>query len=149
MTTTPEAPAAVGTQGDQAAVAALTQRVVAAWAYNDADAFAALFTEDGTMILPGIYKKGRAAINEFLTDAYQNQYKGTQVTGKPLDLRFLAPDVALLITYGGVLAPGESTMADEQTIRATWTAVRIDGQWKLAAYQNSPALHQLPAPGSK
>ncbi|MCT2586813.1 SgcJ/EcaC family oxidoreductase [Actinophytocola gossypii] len=138
-----------GTQADQAAVAALTQRVVAAWAYNDADAFAALFTEDGTMILPGVYKKGRAAINEFLTEAYANQYKGTQVTGRPLDLRFVTPDVALLITYGGVLAAGESTMSDEQTIRATWTAVRQDGQWKLAAYQNSPALRQLPVPGTK
>ena len=33
------------------AIATLTQKVVAAWAYHDAAAFASVFTEDGTMIL--------------------------------------------------------------------------------------------------
>lgn len=133
---------------DQAAVAALTQRVIAAWAYHDADGFADVFTEDGTMILPGLFRKGREEIRLYLKDAFENQYKGTQVTGKPLDIRFLAPDVALLLTQGGVLAPGESEVSDEQSIRASWTVVKRDGEWWLAAYQNSPATRSLPVPGS-
>lgn len=148
MTTTTNSSAATGPSADQAAVAALTQRVVAAWAYQDADGFADVFTEDGTMILPGHYKKGREEIRAYLKDAYRNQYKDTQVTGRPLDTRFLGSDVALLLTQGGLLAAGESHVHDDQAIRASWLVVKRDGEWKLAAYQNSPAFRSLPTPGT-
>ncbi len=46
------------TEADQAAIAALTQKVLAAWAYHDADTFANVFVEDGTMILSGVYCSG-------------------------------------------------------------------------------------------
>lgn len=146
-TSTPEATAAGPSSADQAAVAALTQRVIAAWAYHDADSFANVFTEDGTMILPGVYLKGREEIRAYLTDAFEGNYKGTQVTGRPLDIRFFGAYAGLLITQGGVLAQGETEVSDEQSIRASWTVVKRDGQWRLAAYQNSQAITQLPKPG--
>jgi len=133
---------------EQTSVAALTQRLLAAWAYNDADGFADLFTEDGTLILPGVFQQGREAIRVFAKDAFENQYKGTQVTGKPISLRFFGPDVALLLSSGGVLAAGETEVSDAQAIRASWFAVRVEGQWRLAAYQNSPAKRSLPTPGT-
>ncbi len=149
MTTTTTASTVAGpTDADKASVAALTQRVIAAWAYQDADAFADVFTEDGSMILPGLYKKGREEIRAYLRDAYANQYKDTQVTGRPLELRFLSPEVGLLLTQGGVLAAGESEVSDDQAIRASWLVVKQNGEWKLAAYQNSPATKTLPAPGA-
>ncbi|RSM55222.1 DUF4440 domain-containing protein [Amycolatopsis sp. WAC 01376] len=136
------------TKAEQAAVAALTQKVISAWAYNDADTFADVFTEDGTMILPGLYKKGREEIRTYLKEAFADQYKGTQVTGKPVDIRFFSSEVGLLLTQGGVLAPGESEVSDSQAIRAAWFVVKQDGEWKLAAYQNSPATQRLPVPGT-
>ncbi|MFF5229241.1 SgcJ/EcaC family oxidoreductase [Dactylosporangium sp. NPDC000521] len=144
MTTTTQGPAA-----DQVAVAGLTQRVIAAWAYGDGDGFADVFTEDGTMILPGMYRKGREEIRAYLKDAFANQYKNTQVTGKPIDMRFLGDSVVVLQTQGGVLAAGESEVSDDQAIRATWLAVKQDGAWRLAAYQNSPAFKSLPTPGTQ
>lgn len=140
MATTSDDTATKGpTKQDQAAVAAVTERIVAAWAAHDADAFAQAFTEDGTMILPGQFKKGREEIREFMAQAYAGPYRGTRVTGTPIDLKFLGPAAALLITRGGVLAAGETEVSDEQAIRATWTVVKQDGQWLLTAYQNSPA----------
>lgn len=138
MTTTADSPTAYGTPADQAAVAALTQRVIAAWAYHDSDAFANVFTEDGTMILPGVYLKGREAIRSYLVEAYQGKYKGTQVTGKPIDIRFFGPDFGILLSQGGVLEKGESEVSEAAQIRASWVVVKQDGQWYLAAYQNSP-----------
>lgn len=138
MTTTADSPVTYGTPSDQAAIASLTQRVVAAWAYHDADTFANLFIEDGSMILMGTYAAGREDIRKFLVESFDGKYKGTQVTGKPLALRFLSPDVALLQTIGGVLEAGETEVSRTGAIRATWTAVRRDGQWMLAAYQNTP-----------
>ena len=137
-----------GTAADQAAIAALTQKVIAAWAYHDADAFAGVFTDDGTMILPGVYKKGREEIRAFLVESFAGNYKGTQVTGRPLEIRFFTPDSGVLITQGGVLGPGETEVADSQSIRASWTVVKRDGSWHLASYQNTPAKQQLPKPGT-
>jgi uncharacterized protein (TIGR02246 family) len=132
---------------EQAAVATLTQQMLASWAYQDADGIAELFTEDGTLVLPGIYFQGKEAIREYFKDAFANKYNNTQVVGKPISMRFFGPEVALLLSSGGVLAPGETEVSDGQAIRAAWFVVKTDGKWKLAAYQNSPAKRGLPDPG--
>lgn len=114
-------------------------RLVAAWANNDAAGIAEVFTEDGILILPGdVFKKGRGEILSFMAAAFAGPFKGTGVTGRPVDVRFVADDVALLRTHGGILAPGETEIAPELAVRSTWVAVQRDGGWQLAAYQNSP-----------
>jgi len=133
---------------DQAAVATLPQQLLTAWADQDGDSIADLFTDDGTLILPGIFRQGREDIRVYFKDAFENQYRGTQVVGTPLGLRFFGPDAALLLSAGGVLAAGETEVSDGQAIRASWFAVRVDGEWKLAAYQNTTAKRGLPTPGT-
>jgi uncharacterized protein (TIGR02246 family) len=123
---------------DKAAIAALTQKVVAAWAYHDADTFASVFTDDGTMILSGVYCEGRDEVRAYMAEAFEGRYKGTQVTGKPISIRVLGPETAILLSLGGVLESGETEPSESGSIRASWLVVRQDGQWRLAAYQNSP-----------
>ncbi|HZN73535.1 MAG TPA: SgcJ/EcaC family oxidoreductase [Micromonosporaceae bacterium] len=126
------------TDADRAAVGKVPERIVAAWAQHDPDAFAAVFTEDGSMILPGLYRKGRDDIRSFMAEAFTGPYKGTQVTGTPLDLRFFGGETAVITTQGGVLAPGETDVAPDRSIRASWVVVKQGEKWLLAAYQNSP-----------
>ncbi|HJQ01277.1 MAG TPA: SgcJ/EcaC family oxidoreductase [Jatrophihabitans sp.] len=134
----PAAPSAEALQAEQAAIAAVPARMVAAWAAHDADAFADLFTQDGSMMLPGVYKKGKDDIRAFMAAGYAGPYKGTQVTGKPLEIKPLSRDAVAVITEGGVIGAGESELSDAAAIRASWILVKQDEEWKLAVYHNCP-----------
>jgi uncharacterized protein (TIGR02246 family) len=135
-TMTDSTPAAAG---DQAAIAAVPARMVAAWAAHDAEAFADLFVDDGTMILPGMYKKGRDDIRAFMADGFVGQYKGTRVTGAPIEIKPLGSGAVALITQGGVIEAGESELSAASAIRASWILVKRDDRWLLAVYQNCPS----------
>jgi uncharacterized protein (TIGR02246 family) len=124
---------------DEIAVREVPGRIVAAWAQGDAGAFAEVFTEDGTMILPGnVFVQGRDQIQAFMAAGYSGPYKGTRVYGEPVAAKFLGNEAAVLITKGGVLAPGETEVAPERAVRAMWILVKQDGQWVLTAYQITP-----------
>lgn len=138
--TTIDSSATVGalSTADQAAVAAIPGQVAKAWEVHDADAFAEIFTEDGTMILPGVFTKGREGIRSFMAQAFAGPFRGTRVVGQPLNLNVLTADSVVLTTVGGILAPGEEEVADSRAIRASWILVRRDGGWLLGGYHNSP-----------
>jgi uncharacterized protein (TIGR02246 family) len=121
-----------------AEVAAVPGRLVAAWAAHDAEAFSQLFIQDGSLIMPGVYKKGRDEIREFMAAGYAGPYKGTSVTGTPLEIKRLGTGAVALVTVGGVLAPGEKEVSTKEAIRASWILVKDDGTWRLAVYQNCP-----------
>jgi uncharacterized protein (TIGR02246 family) len=123
---------------EQAEIAEVPARMVRAWAAHDADAFARLFAPDGTLVLPGVYRKGRDEIRQFMEAAYAGPYKGTNVTGAPLDIKHLAAGAVALLTVGGVLAPGETELSSTNAIRASWILVKRDAQWQLSVYQNCP-----------
>lgn len=128
----------MSTDSDAAAIAALTQKMVAGWAYGDADTIANLFVEDGTLVLAGTFCNGREEIRDYFKKTFEGKYKGTQVTGKPISIRPLAHDVAILLSQGGVLEFGETEVSERGAIRASWLVVRREGEWRLAAYQNTP-----------
>lgn len=123
---------------DQQAAQGVIGRIVAAWAKNDADAFAETFTEDGSLILPGVFLGSREEIRSFMSQAFSGPYKGTNVTGTPLAIKPLAGG-ALVLTQGGVLAPGETEVAPERAIRASWLLDKNGTDWRIKAYQNTPA----------
>lgn len=139
MTASTTAPAsAIPSAADQAAIAAVPARMVAAWAAHDADAFADLFTEDGTLILPGIYKKGKDEIRKYMAAEYAGAYQGTTVTGAPIEIKPLRAGAVALLTQGGVIPAGETELPDEDAIRASWILVKRNRKWLLAVYQNCP-----------
>ena len=123
---------------DQAAIAAVPARMVAAWAAHDAGAFAELFTEDGTMILPGVHTKGRDEIKDFMAAQFDGAYRGSTVTGAPLEIKMLQPGAVAVITEGGVIPAGGTELPDDAAIRASWILVERGERWLLAVYQNCP-----------
>ncbi|MER6662915.1 SgcJ/EcaC family oxidoreductase [Amycolatopsis japonica] len=133
------ASAAVLPEPERMAAQSSIQRVIDAWAAHDAQAFAEAFTPDGSMILPGVYAHGRAQIRFFMASAFAVPYFGTRVTGAPIEVKVLSPNVVVFVNRGGVLAPGDRKVTPERAIRATWVVVKHDSRWQIAVYQNCPA----------
>jgi uncharacterized protein (TIGR02246 family) len=91
-----------------------------AWADNNAEAFAALYTDDATVVQPGVYKRGKDEIRTTMAAGFAGPLKGSRVHDEPQSIRFLGPEAAVVITEGGVLMAGQTDLASERLVRATW-----------------------------
>ncbi|GAA1073557.1 SgcJ/EcaC family oxidoreductase [Nocardiopsis metallicus] len=127
-----------GGSDEEAAVRAVVRGVEAAWADNDADAFANHFDE-GAALIGDAYMRGREGIRGFMAQGFEGPYKGTGVVVEPLDVRFVGEGVALVFTRGRVEVPGLPPETADLAFFATCVMVRRDGGWLIAAYQNSKA----------
>ena len=123
---------------EEAAARDVVDRVNAAWGRNDPDAFADAYTEDATLILSGDrYFSGREHIRQALHQSFEHEHKGTRLLTEVVSFRWIGPQVASMVTEGGVLIPGESSPNWERALRATWIATRgADGVYLVASYQN-------------
>lgn len=115
----------------------LLQQTVTAWTAHDADAFAQLYTADATVTLAdGTYLRDRDEIRAYMAAGFQGRLKGTRGVDEVESIRDAGPGAAVAISRSGFIAPGGSAPAAMR--RATWTLVRNDGGWQVAAYANCP-----------
>ena len=124
---------------DRQAILDVLAALYRAWEANDAEAFVADYTDDATVVQPGVYKKDREEIRATMAAAFAGPRSGTRATDDPSAIRFLTDDTALVISEGGIIFPGQEAVASERLVRATWVLVRRGDAWRIAAYHNSPA----------
>jgi uncharacterized protein (TIGR02246 family) len=121
---------------DEAAVRALVQRLDDAW--GDADAYAAVFTEDADYVtFDGTALRGRRAIAEAHRPLFERFLKGSRLVSEPPTVRFLAPDVALVHGKGAILRARQRRPSRRRLSVQTLVAVRREGGWRLTAFQNT------------
>ncbi|NUT93509.1 MAG: SgcJ/EcaC family oxidoreductase [Saccharothrix sp.] len=126
---------------------AVIDGIAEAWADNNPDGFADLYTADATMVLSGDrFFRGREVIRKVAVEQFKTAHKGTTLLQNIVDSKLLSEDAAVVVTEGGVLAPGQSEPSPERALRATWVLAREDGKWLIAAYQNG-RLADTPLPG--
>ena len=121
--------------------AALTvaMRIQAAWKANDAARFARTFTENGSLLMRDTQLTSRAEIRAFMAAGFAGAFKGAHVKGWPIAVRFPAEDIAIVVTEGGIVMPGETDIADRNFIRATWVIVKRDrARLQLLSHHSSP-----------
>lgn len=108
------------------------------WNDGNADAFAAPFAENGDLVaFDGTHFKGRSEIVPFHRKLFTTHLKGTRLIGEVTDLRFLSDNVGLLHTTGSTIMRGKSRPSPERDSIQTLVAVRQNGSWQLAAFQNT------------
>jgi uncharacterized protein (TIGR02246 family) len=109
---------------------------VAAWAANDADAFADLYSPDATVVVQGgVFLRGREELRDFMAAGFAGPRKGTRSVDEQESVRVFG-DTAVVVSRSGVLMPGEQAVPPERLRRATWTLARHDGWWLVEAYHN-------------
>jgi uncharacterized protein (TIGR02246 family) len=123
---------------DEAAVRDLYRELMDGWNRGSGEAFAAAFTEDGDLVaFDGTHFEGRGEIAPFHQQLFDKWLKGSRLVGRIKDVRFLSPDVALMHAVGSTVMRGKSEPSPERDSIQTLVAVRQDGEWRLAAFQNT------------
>lgn len=123
---------------DEAAVRGLFGQMIGGWNGGGGEEFAAAFAEDGDLIaFDGTRFRGRAEISAFHQELFDRWMKGTRLVGRIEGVRFLGPDVALMHAVGGTVMRGKTRPSPERDSIQTYVAVRENGGWRLAAFQNT------------
>lgn len=123
---------------DLAAIDAVMAESYKAWEAGDADGMVADYTEDATAIMPGSFRDGRAAVRDSMAGAFAGPLKGSWTHNRTLGTRFVGSDAAIVISEAGILLPGMTELPDSARVNCTWVLEKRDGEWKIAAYHNSP-----------
>lgn len=105
-----------------------------AWNRGDGAAYGATFAADATYVswLGTLYRGGEdiGRSHQALFDSY---LKHTRMTVEILDIRHYGPDAAVVTTRGDVARKSPRRLTKVQT----YTVVRQDGEWRIAAFQNT------------
>jgi uncharacterized protein (TIGR02246 family) len=130
---------------EEAQVIALYQNLINAWNQRDAAAFAALFAEDGAIVgFDGSQMYGPAEINATLHQIFTDHITPPYIT-KVKGIRFLSSEVAILNAISGMVPPGKSELEPGLNTVQRLVAIRHNGKWYIALFQNTPAqLHGRP-----
>lgn len=120
-------------------VQALYRKLLMAWNNRNACEMSELFTEDGEMIgFDGSQSMGRDEIFSHLEPIFEH-HPTARFVHKVRNVRFLGSDAAMLRAIAGMVPPGQSDLNPKVNTHHTVVAVRIEGEWRIELFQNTPA----------
>lgn len=123
------------------AVRSLYQELLQAWNEQDAVRFAQLFTEQGTSIgFDGSLMIGPKEIEPILAAIFKDHPTATYVS-KIREVRSLSKGVVLLRSVVGMVPRGGIELNPQVNAIQTLIAQEINGEWKIAHFQNTPAAY--------
>ena len=124
--------------GEEGAAFTAALRVRAAWDANDANAFADMFVENGSMLVGDRQLMNREEIRSYMASAFSGAYQGSRLTEKPVEIRLLTDSVALAVADGGIIPKGADSVEAADLVRGTWIIAKTDGDWRIVSRQTSP-----------
>lgn len=142
----------VDEMAERRAIGQLGQALQDAWNRGDAAGYASLFTDDADFVAwTGEYGRGRKAIEDGHRRLFRGPLAGSRMvlTGDdagsalPQSLRFIRPDVAVMIASGAVTLASQSVAGPDHESVQTFVLTRNGGHWRVAAFHNT--RRQMPA----
>ncbi|WP_245799205.1 SgcJ/EcaC family oxidoreductase [Virgibacillus siamensis] len=120
-------------------VIALYNRLIKSWNSRDAEGMAADFSEDGIQIgFDGSKVVGQAEIQAHVAPIFDTHPTPPFIT-KIKGVRQLGSDAAVIDAIAGMVPPGKSDIDPSVNAQQTMTAVKHEGVWRIALFQNTPA----------
>jgi len=121
------------------AVRTLFHQFINYWNQRDAKAYAGMLTADANLIgFDGSQMNGPGEVKQELEQIFQRHQTAFYVTIER-ELRFLAPEVALLRAVAGMVPPGKDDIKPDVNAIQSMIATKKDGEWRIALFQNTPA----------
>ena len=117
-----------------------------AWNRGDAAGYAALFTDDADFVAwNGTYGRGRQAIEDGHRPLFDGPLAGSRMvlvdddagSVPPESLRFLRPDVAIMVISGEVTLAGQRATGPDHESVQTFVLSKNGDRWRVAAFQNT------------
>jgi uncharacterized protein (TIGR02246 family) len=141
MTTIKEEPV-LNESPDSQTIISLARAIQDAWNRGDAAGFASPFTDDASFIAwNGAHGYGRQAIEDAHVPLLAGPLAGSRMVlideDGPESLRFIRPDVAIMVTSGAVtLADQSATGPDHESVQ-TFVLAKNGDRWQMTAFHNT------------
>jgi uncharacterized protein (TIGR02246 family) len=120
-------------------IRALHRALLDCWNRRDAPGYASLLTEDANLVgFDGSQMNGRAEVESVLGKIFANHPTAAYVS-KVRSVRFLGSEVAVLCAVAGMVPPGQADLNPAVNAVQTLVAAKVDGRWRIAVFQNTPA----------
>ena len=110
------------------------------WRAGDADAYAALHTEDATYVaFDGTVMTGREEIADGHRPLFAGIMRGSRLATVDRTVHFPAPDTAVVVQRAGVIMRWQRrTTPSAKRLSTNTTVLRHDGsRWTVTAFQNT------------
>lgn len=122
-----------------------------AWNRGDAAGYASLFTDDADFVAwNGSYGRGRQAIEDGHRPLFDGPLAGSRMvlvdddveSAPPESLRFVRPDVAIMVISGMVTLAGQSATGPDHKSVQTFVLTKDGNRWRVAAFHNTRKQEQ-------
>lgn len=124
--------------GPEGAVITVPLRIRAAWDNADADAFAGMFTENGSFIIGDETLSTPSQIHDYVKHVFAGSGSGSRLQEEAVEIRLLEDDVALAVMEGSIVMADETEADPEHTHRSVYVMVKQQGDWRLLSLQTNP-----------
>jgi uncharacterized protein (TIGR02246 family) len=129
---------------DEQIMQEILQQLESAWNRYDSVSFATAFADDANFIhIFGGQLDGRPAIEAAHRHIFETIYKGSHAKFMLRSIRFVRPDVAVVLARAHVKFK-EGNEAREIETRPTLILVKEQDKWRIIAFQNTK-ISEVPA----
>lgn len=123
---------------DRKEIEQLFEKLKRAWGKGDGEAYGACFSDHADYVtFQGEHLQGRKAIANVHQELWNGVLRGSTLDGEIAKIQFITPELAIFHGLGAVKMRWQKQAPKKRDSINTNVAVKQNGEWRIAAFQNS------------